>query len=696
MASNIPGYNYDIFISYRQKDNKYNGWVTEFVDNLKGELESTFKEEISVYFDINPHDGLLETHDVDASLKEKLKCLVFIPIISRTYCDPKSFAWEHEFVAFVEQASQDQFGLKVKLHGGNVANRILPIQLHDLDTEDIKLCESILGGVVRGVEFIYKSAGVNRPLRSKEDNPHDNLNKTYYRDQTNKVANAIKEIVIGLENFVNPISSTPLLESSIKETHLNSPGKSIAVLPFQDMSPQKDQEYFCDGITEEIINALTHVENLKVIARTSAFAFKDKHEDIREIGKKLGVETIVEGSIRKDDNRLRITAQLIKVDDGSHLWSEAYNRKLQDVFAIQEEISLTIVDILKVKLLGEKKASIVKRYTENLEAYNLYLKGNYYCHAATASGFEKAIEYFEQALQKDTRYAQPYIGLAEVYWLSTYYGNIPPNDAYPKLEQYVNKALGISNTLAEAHSVMGLINTYYYWNWKKAELCFKQALQISPNSAYIHIYYSFLLTCTGRHKEAINEAKRAQELDPLSSYISSFVGSAYYYGSQFGRAIEECQMVISINPNYPIAHQYLASAYFENAMIKESLGEHEKAVEELEKTIEEMEKAVDLSEGVPFMVSMLAIGYYSIGKKDQAEKLIDNLKKRSKTEYIQPICFYTIHSVRGEQDLAFEWMERACNEHDSLIPWFRFVPNDITRIPDEPRYKALLKKAGLE
>ncbi len=195
MASIVPGYEYDIFISYRQKDNKYDGWVNEFVDNLKKEIEATFKEDISVYFDINPHDGLLETHDVDASLKEKLKCLVFIPIISRTYCDPKSFAWEHEFKAFVELASQDQFGLKVRLPNGNVANRVLPVRIHDLDNTDIKLCESILGGVLRGVEFIYKSAGVNRPLRSKEDNPHDNLNHIIYRDQINKVSLAVMDII---------------------------------------------------------------------------------------------------------------------------------------------------------------------------------------------------------------------------------------------------------------------------------------------------------------------------------------------------------------------------------------------------------------------------------------------------------------------------------------------------------------------
>ncbi len=216
MASLILGYEYDIFISYRQKDNKGDRWVSEFVEALKTELESTFKEEISVYFDINPHDGLLETHDVDASLKDKLKCLIFIPIISRTYCDPKSFAWEHEFKAFVKEASQDQFGLKIKLPNGNVANRLLPVRINDLDISDIKLCESILGGVFRGVDFIYKEPGVNRPLRSNEDNPHDNLNHTIYRNQINKVALAVKDIIESMKVSISPVQ-TKHKEIQVKE-----------------------------------------------------------------------------------------------------------------------------------------------------------------------------------------------------------------------------------------------------------------------------------------------------------------------------------------------------------------------------------------------------------------------------------------------------------------------------------------------
>ena len=199
MSGIIEGYSYDIFISYRQKDNKYDGWVTEFVDNLKKELEATFKEEVTVYFDINPHDGLLETHDVGASLKEKLKCLIFIPVLSRTYCDPKSFAWEHELKPFIEQATRDNFGLKVMLKSGNVTSRVLPVRIHELDDNDLKLCEETLMGALRAVDFIYKSAGVNRPLRSNEDHPHDNLNKIYYRDQINKVANALDELIGSLK-----------------------------------------------------------------------------------------------------------------------------------------------------------------------------------------------------------------------------------------------------------------------------------------------------------------------------------------------------------------------------------------------------------------------------------------------------------------------------------------------------------------
>jgi adenylate cyclase len=677
MASLIPGFEYDIFISYRQKDNKGDRWVSEFVEALKTELESTFKEEISVYFDINPHDGLLETHDVDASLKDKLKCLVFIPIISRTYCDPKSFAWEREFKAFVDQASKDQFGLKVKLPNGNVANKVLPVIIHDLDIADIKECEMVLGGVLRGIEFIYKESGIDKPL-SPEDDEKKNLNNTKYRIQIIKVAHAIKEIIVGLK--------TGSIESAAERQEVLSTKeipaiqeKSIAVMPFVDMSPERDQEYFCEGMAEEIINTLAHNENFKVIARTSAFAFKDKQTDIREIGRILNVETLLEGSIRKSENRLRITAQLIKVADGSHIWSERYDREMKDVFAIQDEISLAIAGKLKVKLLGETKVMTSKRHSENIEAYNLYLKGTYLWQLLTADGYKKASEFFEQALKKDPDYSLAHCGLGAVNIMSSAWGNVPPHEAYPRAIEYANKALEIDNSLSEAYWILGSISTFFYWSWKEAERNFKHALEINPNSSLIYIFYSFLLTFIGRHEEAISKAKRAQELDPLSCFINTYTGVAFHWAGQHDKAIEELRTALTINPNYYLAHFHLGFVLSSRGLFKEAAAEYK--------------KAVDHSDGNLMAASALVSAYYRIGKKDQAEKLFDSIKKRSGIEYVPATSFYLIYRVRGEEDLTLEWLKRACNEHDTFLPWFRTHP---FLIPEGSKYMSLVKEMGLD
>jgi TolB-like protein/Tfp pilus assembly protein PilF len=445
-----------------------------------------------------------------------------------------------------------------------------------------------------------------------------------------------------------------------------------------DLSPEKDQEYFCDGVTEEIINALVHIENFKVIARTSAFAFKNKQVDIREIGRKLNVETLLEGSIRKDGNRLRITAQLIKTADGSHIWSERYDRKMKDVFAVQDEISLSILDNLKIKLLGEKKAIIAKHHTGNIEAYNLYLQGTYCWQALTAEGYKKAVEYFEQALKKDPDYALVYIGLAAISNVSTTFGNVPPDEAYPKANEYANKALKIDSTLAEAYSIIGYVNTFYYWNWEKAEQNFKYALKINPNSSLIHIYYSFLLTGTGRHNEALYEAKRAQELDPLSSYINTEVALAYAYCGNLDKAIEEYNMTLAINPNYYYARLMLGNVFYAKGMIKEAVAE--------------VEKAVDLSDENPFATAALICGYHLTGKKDDAERLYDSLKKRSESEYVPATSFFMIHTFRGEEEMALECLKRACKEHDTFLPWLRVNP---VYIPEGSVYMKFLREMGL-
>jgi TolB-like protein len=355
MASLIPDFEYDIFISYRQKDNEYDGWVTEFVANLNKELHATFKEEISIYFDASPRDGLLETYSVDESLIKKLKSLIFIPIISQTYCDPKSFAWQHELCFYNKLAAEDSFGRNVLLPNGNVASRILPVKIHDIESEDKALLEKELGGTLRSVEFIYKSVGVNRPLRSNEDHPQDNICKTYYRDQINKVANAIKEIIntlrkhdkydtvtsprrtlkktkskVTLSRLLTVISLlvvamiivvyflVPLLTQSSKSLE-----KSIAVLPFKNDSPDKENTHFIDGIMEEILNKLQTIKDLRVISRTSVEQFRDQPKSIPAISKVLGVNYIVQGSAQKYGNTFRLRVQLTRADKESQLWSKS-------------------------------------------------------------------------------------------------------------------------------------------------------------------------------------------------------------------------------------------------------------------------------------------------------------------------------------------------------------------------------------
>jgi len=507
--------------------------------------------------------------------------------------------------------------------------------------------------------------------------------KDFDPEQIKPVLNNLDIIIKWYLKYKNfNVTGKPKTETETHDTgfsEVSEAEKSIAVLPFLNMSPEKEQDYFCDGITEEIINALAHVENFKVIARTSAFAFKDKHVDIREIGRMLDVETLLEGSIRKAGNQLRITAQLIKVADGSHIWSERFDRELKDVFAIQDEISLEITKNLKVKLLSERKFMIAKRHTENLEAYNLYLKGNYHSRMFPLDGYIRASEYYKQALQIDPDYPLANLGLAVLDVLGTFFGNVPPKAAFPRIKEYANMALKIDSNFAEAYWVLGGFELYYQWNMAEAERHYKHALQINPNSSLIHSDYSIFLTITGRNEEAISEAMRAKELDPLSVYIFAKTGDAFAFAGQYDKAIEEYQIALEINPNYFLAHFQLGFTYRMKGMHKEAIAEYE--------------KAVDLSGGNPYLLALLVSNYYRIGKKDQADKLYVSLKKRVEIEYIPATSFYLIYKTRGEEKMALHWLKRACDEKDTFIPYYRA---NRFLIPEGSKYMALLKERGLD
>ncbi len=453
MPSIISGFEFDIFISYRHNDNR-SDWVTEFVNALQEELASTIKEPLSIYFDKNPHDGLLETHNVDKSLEGKLKCLIFIPIISQTYCDTKSFAWQQEFVAFNKLAKEDQFGRDIKLINGNVASRILPIKIHNIDAEDKAVIETEIGGVLRAIEFIYKEAGVNRPLKPT-DSKADNQNKTDYRNQVNKVANAVKEIILAMKAPAakqSPLKENTKLKSEPKQekkqskiflvasglivlsglvywlfptikpaTVTSSPGvsKSLVVLPFEDLSPNKDQEWFTDGLTEELLNGLYTVSELKLISRTTAFSFKGKGLSARKIADSLHVSHVLEGSVRKANDMLRITVQLIQASDDSHLWSHTYDYKKDSIFKVQEDIAKNVTHALNILLDPAKKENMFRSGTNNVEAYEEFWKGRaIYDEAHIMGKYEllaQANIHFENAIALDQEFADAYYQHSDLY-----------------------------------------------------------------------------------------------------------------------------------------------------------------------------------------------------------------------------------------------------------------------------------------
>jgi TolB-like protein len=567
MSSIIEGYNYDIFISYRQKDNKHDGWVTEFVDNLKGELESAFKEEVGVYFDINPHDGLLETHDVDASLKDKLKCLVFIPIISRTYCDPKSFAWEHEFKTFVEQASHDQFGLKVKLPNGNVTIRVLPVRIYDLDNNDIKLCESILDSVLRGVEFIYKELGVNRPLKP-DDDEKINLNKTKYRNQINKVANAIKDVITAIEQHeqkteeVSKEASKPLSVPRKSNTTKIIAGslillalivlgyfiiakfvtpaktieKSVAVLPFFNDSPGNEDSSYISGIMSEILNNLSKIEELSVRPRTSVEKYKvTNRPPIRQIRRELNANFIVDGSGQKYGNTIRLTIQLINAEQDRQIWTESYKEELKDakdIFAIQSKIAKAIASELKAIITPFEKQMIDKASTSNLKTYQLYQEGKeehlkYWINNNNKASLTKAKEFYQGALQNDPKFALAYVGLAMEYWDKYHWESYLSENLLDSVLIFCDLALDYDKQLSDAYTVKG----DYYSGINKNDQAMEEydkAIKINPND-YRAFIGKAILSQNNDWCMAIfyaNEAISIYRGPLLSSYLYT-IGWAY-------------------------------------------------------------------------------------------------------------------------------------------------------------------------
>ncbi len=503
------------------------------------------------------------------------------------------------------------------------------------------------------------------------------VNKALAKSQDSRYHNA-GDILIDLRKLKKELE----LMASEEHPSATKAQPSIAVLPFTNLSADKEQEYFCDGMAEEIINALTHVEGLRVVARTSAFAFKDEKQDVRQIGKKLNVETLLEGSVRKAGNRLRISAQLINVADGYHLWSERYDRNMEDVFAIQDEISLAIVNRLKPKLLGEEKARLVKRYTDNLEAYNLYLKGRYHWNRRTPEGINKAIKYFHQVTEKDPGYALAYAGLADCYSMLEQARALPAKEAFPEAKEMAAKALEIDETLAEAHNSLAYVRWKYDWDWVGAEREFLRAIELNPNYATAHQWYAVYLAEMGRTDESIKEIKKAQELDPLSLIINVASASILTCARQYNQAIEQCQKVLDMDPNFSLTHLPLGWIYEQKEMYEEAIKEYLKA-------------EAFFGRLSPEEVAALREAYAVSGWRGYWQKHLDILKQQSKQRHVAASDIAWDHVHLGEKDQAFKWLEKAYQERDPVLCSLKTDPI-FDSLRSDPKFKALLKKMGLE
>jgi TolB-like protein/Flp pilus assembly protein TadD len=454
---------------------------------------------------------------------------------------------------------------------------------------------------------------------------------------------------------------------------------SVAVLPFVNMSPDRENEYFSDGLTEELICTLAKIESMRVVARTSVFQLKGVSADIRYIGAQLNANILVEGSVRREGDRVRITAQLINVADGYHLWSDTYEREMKSVFAVQEEISQAITTALKDRLHVDTHKLIARRHPQDAEAYNLYLQARYYLNLRTEAGFLRSLDCFKNAVRRNARYALAHAGLADAYSLSTRYHVLPPREAWPKAKAAALKALELDDTLAEAHTALAFVKLHYDWDWEGAERGFAQALKINPNYVLAHQWNTWALTVTSRFPEAIASMKRARGLDPLSQNVSADLALAYYFARQYENAIEQCHEVLDLQPGFHRPHQLLGMVYLQQGLYPEAIAA--------------LQQGAILSDRNRKVVSLLACAYALSGKKSDAKRILNELE-HGERKYVSAVDVALIFAALKDVDRAFEWLEKAYIEHDGELIWLGIDPiHDSIR--GDRRFRDLLDRIAL-
>jgi TolB-like protein/Tfp pilus assembly protein PilF len=454
--------------------------------------------------------------------------------------------------------------------------------------------------------------------------------------------------------------------------------KSIAVLPFDSLSEDKSNAYFAEGVQDEILTRLAKVADLKVISRTSTQRFKSTPSDLRDIAKQLGVMNILEGSVQKANDQVRVNVQLINAMNDAHLWAEIYDRKLTDIFATESDIAKTIAETLQAKLTGSEITAMSKKPTANPEAYELYLKGRFFWNKRTGADLRKAIDYFNQAIAKDPNYALAYSGLADSYLLLAPYGAAAPKDSVPQAKAAVKKALELDDTLAEAHASSGRIVSGFDFDSTKAIAEFERALQLNPNYATAHHWFGAgPLLALGRFDESIVEAKRSIELDPLSMINNADFGNDYYYARRYDEAIAQLRKTIEIEPRFYLAHYYVAQALQLKGQLAEAIAEYR--------------KAVDLDDD-PFALALLGQAYARSGQLDDARKILARLNEEAKSRYVAAYGIGVVFLGMGDKKHAMDELERAYRENDGNDIYNIRVDPLLDDLRGDPRFDALAEK----
>lgn len=456
--------------------------------------------------------------------------------------------------------------------------------------------------------------------------------------------------------------------------------ESIAVLPFENQNHDPDSEYLADGLTESIINSLTQLPKLKVIARSSVFRYKGKQTDPIAVANELGVRAVLTGRIIQRGDNLTISTELMDVRDNKQLWGEQYERKVLDLLAVQREIAKEISGNLRLKLSGAEQSRVTKHSTENPEAYQLYLKGRYFWNKFTPADHQRAEEYFKQAIAKDPTYALAYTGLAETYGASAANSWIAPTEGYPKAKAAVKKALEIDETLSEAHANLGAVAMFYDFDWAAAERDYKRAIELNPNHPTGYELYSYLLCATGRLDEGIKMAKRSLEVDPLSVLLSGDTGQAYYLARRYDEAIKQYQKTLEMDHNDAFANMALGMVYEQKRMYDEAIAGYQ--------------KAINVSERTSNILGVLGHAYAASGRKGEALKILDELKEMSKQKYVSPYDLAVLYTGLGEKDRAIEQLNKAYEERAGWIINLKVEPL-FDPLRSDPRFADLLHRMGL-